>query len=114
MQRPMKPLDIFRTAQGVRVVTDAHGVLRAFFYFADFTLCIKDEGERLPTAGSNGNADGDHPELDGESLIKSPAFQRRLAQVRDFLHEFAPAPEQVERARQTKIYTIIYQEYSTR
>lgn len=108
----MKPLDIFRTAQGVRVVTDAHGVLRAFFYFADFTLCIKDEGERLPTAGSN--AGGGHPELSGESLMQSPAFQRRLAQVRDFLHEFAPTPEQVERARQTNIYTIIFQEYNTR
>lgn len=110
----MRPLDIFRTAQGVRVVTDAHGVLRAFFYFADFTLCVKDEGEQLPTAGSNGNADNEHPELDGKELMKSPAFQRRLAQVREFLHEFAPTPEQVERARQTNIYTIIFQEYSTR
>lgn len=106
----MRPLDIFRTAQGVRVVTDAHGVLRAFFYFSDFTLCVKDEGEQLPTAGSNGN----RPELDGKSLMKSPAFQRRLAQVREFLHEFAPTPEQVERARQTNIYTIIFQEYNTR
>lgn len=106
----MRPLDIFRTAQGVRVVTDAHGVLRAFFYFSDFTLCVKDEGEQLPTAGSNGN----RPELDGKELMKSPAFQRRLAQVREFLHEFAPTPEQVERARQTNIYTIIFQEYSTR
>lgn len=110
----MRPLDIFRTAQGVRVVTDAHGVLRAFFYFSDFTLCVKDEGERLPTAGSNGNADNEHPELDGKELMKSPAFQRRLAQVREFLHEFAPTPEQEERARQTRIYTIIYQEYNTR
>lgn len=110
----MRLLNIFRTAQGVRVVTDAHGVLRAFFYFPDFTLCVKDEGERLPTAGSNGNANGEYPELDGKELMKSPAFQRRLAQVREFLYEFTPTPEQMERARQTNYYTIIYQEYSTR